>query len=267
LEGVPRENWQIGLPVYGFVTLSEVKKRNKAKMIDNKRILAVVPARGGSKGIPLKNLQEIAGVPLVGIAGQIARQVVEIDQAVVSTDHPDIALAAKQYGLLAPFMRPDSLSGDRIGDLEVLQHALHEMERKDSVVYDIILMLQPTSPMRTARHVQDCVRKLVAEERDAVWTVSTTDSKAHPLKQLHVDKEGTLSYYDPRGQDVIARQQLLPVYHRNGICYAITRECLLEQQTIKGANTAALIVDGNHISIDTLWDLELVEYLVKKGAA
>jgi len=101
---------------------------------------------------------------------------------------------------------------------------------------------------------------------DAVWTVSETDSKGHPLKQLTVDREsGRMDYYDADGAAIIARQQLTPVYHRNGVAYAITRSCLLEQKSIKGANTGALVIPGVMISIDTLFDLELTEYVAERA--
>jgi CMP-N-acetylneuraminic acid synthetase len=124
----------------------------------------------------------------------------------------------------------------------------------------VVVMLQPTSPLRLARHVEDTIRKLVDENLDSVWTVSETDSKAHPLKQLTVEN-GRLGYYDSRGKAIIARQQLVPVYHRNGLAYAITRECLLEQGTIMGEKAGALVVAGDYVSIDTEWDIDLVEFL------
>ena len=230
-------------------------------MISNKRILIVVPARGGSKGIPLKNLRKVNGVPLVAAVGKIIKSLSEIDQSVVSTDHEEIASVAEDAGIAAPFRRPKELSGDRISDIEVLTHALLEMELIDSVTYDIIVMLQPTSPLRKAKHVLDTIKMLVDGAWDAVWTVSETDSKSHPLKQLIVDKN-SLNYYDISGGEIIARQQLEPVYHRNGIAYAITRECLLNKKSIKGDRTGALIIKGNHISIDTERDLDLVEFIL-----
>ena len=110
-------------------------------MISGKRILAIVPARGGSKGIPLKNLCEVGGKSLVARVGDVIAQLPEIDRSVVSTDHEAIAAAAEAVGILAPFRRPDHLSGDRVGDYDVLLHALNTMEAKDDCCYDIIVML------------------------------------------------------------------------------------------------------------------------------
>lgn len=235
-------------------------------MIDGRRILAVVPARGGSKGIKLKNLRTIRGRPLVAIAGDVARAVPEIDRRVVSTDHPDIAAVARSAALDAPFMRPESISGDRIADWDVLKHALEATEAVDGLRYDVVVMLQPTSPLREPAHVAGTLRMLVEGGWDSVWTVSQTDSKGHPLKQLVIG-DGALDYWDARGAQIIARQQLTPVYHRNGIAYAITRDCLLEQKSIKGRRCGAFVVEGEHISIDTEWDIALIEFFLARQAA
>jgi CMP-N,N'-diacetyllegionaminic acid synthase len=237
-------------------------------MLKDKRILAVVPARGGSKGIPFKNIQPIGGVPLVALVGAVLKDLSEIDRAVVSTDSDRIADVAQAAGIDAPFRRPESISGDTIGDWDVLTHALHATEALDDAVYDVILMLQPTSPLRKAEHVRGCLEKLVSENLDAVWTVSETDTKNHPLKQLTLGPNGELGYYEPAAAKIIARQQLKPVYHRNGIAYAISRDCLLNQKTILGRKTAGLVVSDAHVSIDTAWDMALVEFILasRKGA-
>ncbi|WP_123659023.1 cytidylyltransferase domain-containing protein [Salinisphaera japonica] len=230
-------------------------------MYDSQRILAVVPARGGSKGVPKKNIQPIQGVPIVARVGHLIQQLPEIDRAVVSTDDPVIAETAEQSGLAAPWMRPESLSGDRIGDLDVLTHALQACETADATRYDIVLMLQPTSPMRTAAHVRQTYQTLVDENRDAVWTVSATDPKYHPRKQLEWD-ETTLRYHSQDGGQVIARQQLDTLYHRNGAAYAFTRDCLVEQRAILGHNSGAVVTE-DMVSIDTWFDFRLVEFLLE----
>jgi CMP-N,N'-diacetyllegionaminic acid synthase len=230
-------------------------------MIDNKFILAVVPARGGSKGVKLKNLRPLNGVPLVALVGKVVRQLVYVDRAVVSTDHSEIAAVAQDAGLEAPFMRPPELSGDRIADWDVLNHALLSCEKRDNRQYDIIVMLQPTSPFRKPEHVTEAVKKLIAGGYDAVWTVSETDSKAHPLKQLTI-RGDRLDYYDPAGAEVIARQQLNPMYHRNGVAYVITRECLIGKKSIKGADTSFVVIEDVLVNIDTEIDFKLAEFML-----
>ncbi len=227
-------------------------------MIFDKRILAVVPARGGSKGIKLKNLRPVNGVPLVALVGQVISQLDYVDRAIVSTDHPAIAEVAAKAGLDVPFYRPEELSGDYVSDLQVLTHALLSMEELDATTYDIVLMLQPTSPLRKPEHVTAAVLKLIKGGHDAVWTVSETNLKYHPLKQLVIN-DGKLKYFDPRGSQIIARQQLSKIYHRNGAAYAITRHCLIGKNSIMGDNAAAVVIADPMISIDTEDDIRAVE--------
>jgi len=227
-------------------------------MRDGRRILVVVPARGGSKGVPLKNLRPVGGVPLVARVGALVAELPWVDRAVVSTDHAVIAKTARESGLEAPFYRPESLSGDRIGDLEVLSHALRASEEFYAERYDVIVMLQPTSPLRTARHVTATVDELLAGDFDSVWTVSPSDPKAHPLKQLRLS-DGVLRLWDEQGAGIIARQQLEPLVFRNGAAYAFSRSCLLEQRTILGSRAGAVLIEETMISIDTEDDFRRVE--------
>ncbi|MFT5465687.1 MAG: CMP-N,N'-diacetyllegionaminic acid synthase [Verrucomicrobiales bacterium] len=233
-------------------------------MLEQKTVLVVVPARGGSVGIKLKNLREVAGLSLVAIAGRVVAQLGFVDRAVVSTDDDRIAAAAEAAGIGAPFRRPEDLSGNRIADWDVLHQALIEMEQQDARRYDIVVMLQPTSPLRTPEQVEACVKMLIEGEFDAVWSVSETDTKGHPLKQLLVQDSGEMSYYDPEGAKIIARQQLTPVYHRNGVAYAITRECILDQKNIKGERCGAYVIEGPMANIDTEDDLERAELLAAR---
>ena len=178
----------------------------------------------------------------------------------------EIARIAEENGLAVPFMRPEHLSGDLVGDWDVLNHALLTCEEIDNRRYDIIVMLQPTSPLRKPSHVTATIEKLIKGGYDSVWTVSETDSKAHPLKQL-VIRDDRLDYYDPAGAAVIARQQLTPVYHRNGIAYAMTRECIIEQKTIKGVRTSFVLIDEPVANIDTIFDFRLAEFVSSLSAA
>ena len=230
------------------------------------RILVVVPARGGSKGIPLKNLHPVAGKPLLVYTAELVGQLPWVDRAVISTDHLLVRQTAQEAGLDAPFLRPPALSGDRIGDVEVLQQALAATENDDGTRYDIVVMLQPTSPLRRAGDVTAALDKLLAQELDSVWTVSPTDLKAHPLKQLVIDRHGRLDYFDPRGAAIIARQQLDPVYHRNGVAYVVRAESL-RQGLLMGERAGALVLDDVQVSIDTLDDVARVEKVLHSQSA
>ena len=234
-------------------------------MLCGKRIIVIVPARGGSKGIKLKNIRLLKGVPLVALVGKVVKQLDYVDRAVVSTDHPGIAQIAKEAGLDVPFMRPESISGDIVADWDVLHHALLATEEYDNKTYDIIVMLQPTSPFRQPEHVTATIKKLIDGNYDAVWTISKTDSKSHPSKQLILNGE-IIEYYDPvNGPNIIARQQLSPVYHLNGIAYAFTRNCLVGQRTKKGKKTSAVVVNEPIVNIDTEVDFRLAELMISQN--
>jgi len=226
---------------------------------NDKRILAVVPARGGSKGVPLKNLRKVCGRSLVAWVGEVIQHVTCLDRAVVSTDHEGIAREAEKSGIDAPFRRPVKLSGDRIGDVDVLQHALTTMETLDGVKYDVVVMLQPTSPSRRPEHIEEVITRLLDDNYDAVWSVSETDLKSHPLKQLVIEENGQLRYYDPEGAEIIARQQLTPVYHRNGIVYVITRDSLLNGGVLLPENSSAIKIVGPVVNIDAEEDFVIAE--------
>jgi CMP-N,N'-diacetyllegionaminic acid synthase len=228
-------------------------------MIAGKRILIVVPARGGSKGLPLKNLCKVGGMTLVAWTARVIKSLPWVDRAVVSTDYEEIAAEAESAGLAAPFRRPRAISGDIIGDADVLIHALQEMERIDDHNYDVVAMLPPTCPLRQPSHVTATVEMLVGKQLDAVWTVSPTDLKFHPLKQLVVSDNGRMTLYDPAGAHIIARQQLSQLYHRNGAAYAISRACLLEHSSIIGPRSGAVIIRDILVNIDTTNDLVAAE--------
>jgi len=224
-------------------------------------ILAVIPARGGSKGIPRKNLCKVDGLSLVARAVKIAKSLTWIDKVVLSTEDREIAEEGRKYGAEVPFLRPSELAGDTSKSVDVWRHVLIEAEKYYNTSFEISILLEPTSPFREPRHVEEVVKKLEVGGYDSVLTVSETDSKNHPLKQM-VIKDNHVGYYDDAGKDIIARQQLTPVYHRNGVAYAVTRKCLVEQKTIIGSNASAVIIDEPLVNIDTEQDLKKAHFLL-----
>ncbi|MBH11180.1 MAG: CMP-N-acetylneuraminic acid synthetase [Candidatus Marinimicrobia bacterium] len=229
-------------------------------MYKGKRVIAIVPARGGSKGIPLKNLITFKDKSLIQRVSEVIKEIKEIDTAIVSTDNKDIAEEAQRFGLQVPFFRPCHLSGDLIGDVDVLIHALLESEKKYQLKYDIVMMLQPTSPNRTSKDIYAALDKMIIGEFDSLWTISKIDKKFHPLKQLSI-KNNLISYYDTNGAEIIARQQLSDLYYRNGIAYLINRAILIEEKSIMGQKCGALLIDRYVSNIDNLEDIKLGELL------
>ena len=228
-------------------------------MVGGRRILVVVPARAGSTGVRHKNIHPLAGRPLIAHTGDLVGRLPWVDRAVVSTDGDAIAAAAMAAGLDAPFRRPEALGGPRIGDWDVLHHALVEMERIDQVEYDVVVMLQPTCPLRRPEHVRSTVDTLIDGGWQAVWTVTETDLKFHPLKALTIAADGRMDYADPRGAGILARQQLTPTYHRNGAAYALTRAALMDGGSLMGQAAGAVVIRDPLVNIDTIDDFARAE--------
>jgi len=227
------------------------------------KVLAIVPARGGSKGIRLKNLRVVAGQSLLARTLGLASSLPEISQVCVSTDHPDIKAAALEFDGVTVVDRPEELSGDRVADSPVLKHALEATEALLDMRFDIVLMLQVTSPLRDARDIRECLEALANDNGDAAWTVSPTELHFHPLKQLVVDDAGNMDLYDSRGLEIVARQQLTPVFHRNGSCYALRRDFLMSSDTLfSPGKSKAIISEGVRVNIDTEEDLTIAEELL-----
>lgn len=231
-------------------------------MIGGLRVLAVVPARGGSKGFPRKNVAPLGGVPLVARVGHVVAHCPWIDRAVVSTDDDEIAAVAVGAGLDAPFRRPADLSGDRVADVPVLQHALSATEADDGARYDIVLMLQPTAPLRTPEQVTGAAQQLVDDDLDAVWTVTETAGHDHPVKQLRLD-DGLLTFDHPDGGGFVSRQQLSRLWTRDGIAYVLRRDTL-DAGLLLGARTGAYVTEGPLVDIDGPLDLAWAEFLLAR---
>ena len=167
-----------------------------------------------------------------------------------------------KYGLEAPFKRTQKLSTDMASAIDVWKHGFIKCEEYFNKNFDITILLEPSSPLRQPIHIEKTVKKLINGHFDSVLTISETDSKSHPFKQLQIDGRN-VKYYDVLSKDVIARQELKPLYHRNGVCYALTRDCLLNQGKIIGDNPSYVIIEDHVVNIDTKLDLELAKYFIE----
>ena len=230
-------------------------------MYKNKTILAIVPARGNSKGIKNKNLKKIKGLSLVEHAGNVLKKISWIDYSIISSDSDKIIKAAKKSSLECIFKRPKKISGDRISDHSVMIHALKAVEKLKKDKIDIILLVQPTSPLRKVIDIKNVIKKIVDEKLESVWTISKTDLKFHPLKQLTL-KKNILSHYNKKGKGIIARQQLNNTYYRNGVAYAVTRELVLKNKNLISKKSSGYLINTPQISIDTVGDLKLASQLM-----
>ena len=218
-------------------------------------VLALVPARGGSKGVPGKNVKPLAGHSLLEYTARAARDSGVIDRIVLSTDSPEIADAGRRAGMEAPFMRPASLAADDTPMLPVIQHALAEIVRSGWSP-DIIVLLQPTSPLRRPDHVRDAVNLLRETDADSVVTVVEVPRHLSPDYVMRIDK-GRLKPFLPDGAHITRRQDARPAYSRDGTVYAFHRTTLERFGSIYGEDCRPLLIDAKEsLSIDSPsdWD-------------
>lgn len=235
-------------------------------MLDGKRILAVVPARSGSKGIPGKNLKRVNGVSLIGLTGLTLSKLTWVDAKMLSTDSAAYVEEGRRYGLEAPFLRPAELSTDEATAADVVRHALLEAERHYGGRFDIVLIVEPTSPLRRPADLERAARRLIETGADSVITVSPLSTKFHPLKVFTLEDD-RLKLFLEDGARVTQRQQLGPaLYWRNGVCYALTRACVLDRRAIVTGKTVAEIIDRQVVNIDDPLDLMWAESLAAGSA-
>ncbi len=233
-------------------------------------MLALVPARGGSKGIPRKNLQLLAGKPLVVHAIETGLAARLVSRVVCSTDDEEIAEIARQAGAEVPFRRPPELAQDVSEDWPVFVHALEWLEREEGWRPDLIVNLRPTSPLRRPRHVDEAIELLLRTGADSVKAVCL--ARQHPHKMWLRGDDGSMEPFLKtklrleRGPDV-PRAQLQEVYWQNGIVDVTRREVIFEQRTVIGARVAGLVIEpADSIDIDGPLDLALAELLLAKRA-
>ena len=228
-------------------------------------VLAVVPARGGSKAIPRKNLCHVGGLSLVARAARTASGLPWIDARILSTDDRDIADEGLAHGLDVPFMRPDDLSGDLANSVDMWRHAWLESEKHYGKRFDVSVLLEPTSPLRRAQDITDTVELLLSGDYKAAATVSPAPAHFTPHKCLTV-QDGMLGFYHDAGARHSIRQTIPTYYFRNGICYAVRRKTLIEEKMILGDHCAAQIVERPIVNIDEPFDLELAEFMIQREA-
>jgi len=239
-------------------------------MVKKLEVLAVIPARGGSKGIPRKNIKDFAGYPLIAYSIVAATQSKLVTRTIVSTDEEEIAAVARQYGAETPFLRPAEIAQDNTTDLPVFQHVLSWLKENEGYVPDVVVQLRPTSPVRPLACVDDAVNMLLSHpDADSVrgvveadqcpykmWLIDTTSGTMSPL--LGVD--GISEAYNA------PRQKLPKAYWQIGHIDAIRPRAIVEQNSMSGKVIMPLIMDPRFtVDLDNLRDWHQGEQLVKEG--
>ena len=230
-------------------------------------VLAIIPARGGSKGVPRKNIKELAGKPLIGYSIDAAKEVSRLADIVVSTEDEEIAEVARELGADVPFMRPPELAEDLTPTYPVIMHVLSEMERLRGSEYSAVLLLQPTCPMRSAAHIDRALDMMTEEPCDSVVSVVEV-SNVHPFRMKRLVGNRLINYIDQGFEDMRPRQVLPKVYLRNGAIYLNTRASLFRHEALVGAHCLGMVMDEEEsVNIDGPLDFVLAEALLSGRSA
>jgi len=226
------------------------------------RCLAIIPARGGSKGLPGKNLKQIDGLSLVGHAVLCALDVEWIDKVLISTDCQDIADEAVRHGAECVALRPPELATSAALAIDAWQHEWHQVERNYNQKYDLCAWLEPTSPCRIMDDFTRVYDTYSHNPCDGVVTVSELPGNANPNKLLKIDTTGTLNYYKPH-QKKYGNRQFNPDYFvTNGLVYLKDRASILDKEQIISPQTRAQIITRPVVSIDNQFDLDFARWVM-----
>ncbi|MBF0231436.1 MAG: acylneuraminate cytidylyltransferase family protein [Desulfamplus sp.] len=231
-------------------------------MIQGKRLLAVVTARGGSKRLPRKNLLNLGGKPLIAWSIEAALKSKFIDRTVVSTDDEEIAEVSRHYGAEVPFIRPAELSSDEATSEDTVFHAI-DMLVEQGDLFDYVILLQPTSPLRTAKHIDEAVSQLI--ERNASSVISVCQAEHHPLWCNTLDDNLRMNNF--LRPEFNKRSQDLPTYYRlNGAIYLIDIKLLRQYKSLfpQTKSYAYIMTQESSCDVDTHIDYLLAGLLVEK---
>jgi N-acylneuraminate cytidylyltransferase len=220
------------------------------------KVLGVVTARGGSKGIPGKNLKPLAGKPLLWYTLECARLAAAFDRLILTTDDPDIAAYARSQGCEVPFMRPAELARDDTIHFDVMHHAVKWLRDHESYWPDAVMILQPTSPLRRPEDIRAAIRLLDETGADCVLSVSDVTPHHHPMRMLRVDDNGKATLFvtgEPVRRRINRRQDLPPAYAMDGSIYLFRPSLLFASEpSLYGDRTHALSTPAPYgLSIDS----------------
>ncbi|AEF99590.1 cytidylyltransferase domain-containing protein [Methylomonas methanica] len=230
-------------------------------------VLGLIPARGGSKGIPGKNIKPLLGKPLIGYTFESALSSTLLTRRLLTTDSKDIADLGLKYGIEVPFLRPSELADDNSSAFEYIEHCLQFLETSEGYCPDVVVLLQPTCPFREGQDIDFCISLLESSDADSVVSVSALPTKYHPNWQFKVSEDGLLHSFSGGGwgELAIARQHLDATYTRNGAVYVFRRKIFNNLNTIYGNKVLAYIMpEERSVNIDDLDDWQKAEAVIVK---
>lgn len=225
------------------------------------RVLGIVPARGGSKGLPGKNIRVLAGRPLLEYTARAAEASGVIDKLVLSTDSQEIADVGRRIGFDVPFLRPVELAGDDTPMFPVVQHALNTLAAGGWTA-EVVVLLQPTSPLRRGEHIRDAVTLLRETKADSVVTVVEVPRHLSPDYVMRIE-DGRLRPFLPEGACLTRRQDARPAYSRDGTVYACWSWTIERTGSIYGDDCRPLVIEAqDSLSIDSQADWDAAERML-----
>lgn len=227
-------------------------------------VLAVIPARGGSKGIPNKNMRKVGGRSLIEHTARTAAALSWIDRSVLSTDDEMIAEEGRSCGLDVPFLRPAELAGDLSPAIEAWRHAWLGSEEHYGNRFDISLLLQPTTPLRRNEDVERTVRAMVDGGHRAAAAISRLPGHYVPEKIVKLDDQGCISLHGKQNATLTSRQAFPTYYFRNGVCYAATRDAVVRDRDTAERDCVGVLIDEPVANIDDPLELEWAEFLAQR---
>jgi len=231
-------------------------------MIRESDIVAIIPARGGSKGIPRKNVKLLCGKPLIAYAIEAALSSKYIGRVVVSTEDKEIAEVAGEYGAEV-IERPAELARDDTSSFLVCQHVIRYLEEIKNFYPDVVVVLQPTSPRRIVEDVDRAVEKFLEADCDTVVSVCEAEHPPHWMYTLEGDR---MKPVIPGGEKITRRQDTPKIYRLNGAVYVTSRDIIMNENRVLGNDTRAYIMPiERSIDIDTELDFQFADLLMKKG--
>lgn len=228
-------------------------------------ILAIIPARGGSKGVPRKNIKILAGKPLITWTIETALKTSCINRVIVSTDDEEIAKISKKHGADLPFMRPKEFAGDTASDMPVYQHALEWLDDNEHYRPDIIVWLRPTSPLRSCADIEVAVQKLITTDAD--WVRSVCPVEHHPYWVFRFEDNDKLSSFVEgiKLEDYFQRQLLPEAYRLNGAVDVAWRTTITEKKLLYSGDVRGYKMDVERsVDMDSELDFALAEILMQK---
>lgn len=234
-----------------------------------KKIIAIIPARGGSKGVPRKNIRLLGGKPLIGYMLEAAMASRWITTLVVSSDDDEILSVAESIGgdKVHLVKRPAEFAQDGSPSLPAIEHAVLELEQKLGELFDHIVMLQPTTPFTATEDIDGALQKLIETDADSVMSVNDV-SEYHPAKTKHITEDDRLvQYIEGYHESENTRQKLRPVYKRNGAVYASKRHIVMDHKKLYGADDIVtrpyIVSDERSVDINTMLDFHIAEAMLK----